>query len=185
MKLGDTRETTVDVRFVFATNAHLKKDVEGARFRRDLFFRINAFTITLPPLRERKDDILLLANHFLAKSRINGTKHLSPGARHLLEAYKWPGNVRELANVIERAVLLSGARGEIRATDFPEDMTNSISPGKMVSTRDNDDFLSLESFEQQYIEKVLQAVGNNKSKAARILSIGRARLYSKINKSSS
>lgn len=185
MKLGDTKETTVDVRFIFATNANLKKDIEGAKFRKDLFFRINAFTITLPPLRERKDDILLLADHFVAKSSTEMAKHLSADARALLNAYDWPGNVRELANVIERAVLLSGPRAEIRATDFPEDMTNSIFVGKKIWTRENDALLSLDILEQQYVEKVLQAVGNNKSEAARILGIGRARLYSKIKKTPS
>ncbi len=123
MKLGDTKETKVDTRFIFATNKDLKNKIEEGLFRKDLFFRINGFTITLPPLRERKGDILLLANYFLEKLNRGSTrKRLSRDAADWLVTYEWPGNVRELANVVERSLLLSGPREEIVVDDFPESM---------------------------------------------------------------
>ena len=114
MKLGDTKETKVDTRLIFATNNDLKNKIEEVFQQCNLFFRINGFTITLPPLRERKGDILLLANYFLEKLNRGSTrKRLSRDAADWLVTYEWPGNVRELANVVERSLLLSGPREEI------------------------------------------------------------------------
>ena len=185
IKLGDTKETRVDIRFIFATNKELKAETEEKRFRKDLFFRINAFTITLPPLRERIEDIHLLAHYYVEKFTREGKqkKRLSQESLRLLTSYDWPGNVRELANVVERSFLLSGSREEIKVDDFPEDMLDSLSSEKKSTTpRMDQAALSLDKLETEYVEQVLGSVGGNKSKAARLLGIGRARLYSRLNK---
>ncbi|OPY72406.1 MAG: Transcriptional regulatory protein ZraR [Syntrophorhabdus sp. PtaU1.Bin002] len=182
MKLGDTKETRVDTRFVFATNKDLKDEIEKGRFRKDLFFRINAFTITLPPLREKREDIPLLANYFVDKF-IRGTmkKRFSQAAMDLLMGYNWPGNVRELANVVERSVLLSGCREEIIVDDFPEGMLGDEPPViHAAEIKPMRTAASLADLETEHIKKVLQSVGGNKAKAARLLGISRKKLYSRI-----
>jgi len=180
-RLGDTRESKVDVRFIFATNKSLEHEVKEKRFRKDLFFRLNTFIITLPALRERKDDIGLLTDYFLGKfSRGAARKLLSREAMDVLKGYRWPGNVRELANVMERAVLLSAARGTILSEDMPQSMMEG-----RVLERDLDrldlsaDELTLQRIEQEHIERVLALAKGNKSKAARMLGISRRKLYLK------
>jgi two-component system, NtrC family, response regulator AtoC len=184
MKLGDTKETRVDVRFIFATNKELKNEIEEGKFRKDLFFRLNTFIINLPPLREKKEDIPLLAEYFLDKFTKGGErKHLSAEAIELLAAYEWPGNVRELANVIERSVLLSGRREEIVVDDFPEGLLISVyQSGKSKRLKSGDAILDLTRLEEEYIDRVLNSVGGNKTKAARLLGITRATLYNKIDR---
>ncbi len=180
-RLGDTRESKVDVRFIFATNKSLDHEVKEKRFRKDLFFRLNTFIINLSPLRERKDDIPLLAEYFLGKFARGGTrKALSKEALRLLSDYRWPGNVRELANVIERAVLISAARRTILADDLPSSMmenhgVNGVEEKKGTPGEE----LSLERIEQEHIERVLALAKGNKSKAARLLGISRRKLYLK------
>ncbi len=186
MKLGATKATKVDTRFIFATNKDLKSRIEQGLFRKDLFFRINGFTIHLPPLRERKSDIPLLADYFLDKfSRGGKKKRLSPQAAEWLISYEWPGNVRELANVIERSLLLSGSRGEIVVDDFPEGIQEGI-PTSGQSERwpeaQKSRALKLSRLEEQHIEKTLQSVMGNKSEAARLLGVSRKTLYNKLAK---
>ena len=178
-RLGDTREVKVDVRFIFATNKSLENEVKEKRFRKDLFFRLNTFIITLPPLRERKDDIPLLAEYFLQKfARGGAKKSLSKDAMKLLLDYRWPGNVRELANVMERAVLLCGERAVIASGDLPQSMMDDYGAGDCLGQdRPGDDELSLERIEQDHIERVLTLAKGNKSKAARMLGISRRKLY--------
>jgi DNA-binding NtrC family response regulator len=181
MKLGDTKETRVDIRFVFATNKNLKAEMQEKKFRSDLFFRINTFTITLPPLREKKDDIPLLAGYFLDKFKGGTRKQFSPKAIRFFMAYDWPGNVRELENVIERSVLLSGKRPQILAEDFPEDLLTNLhfdapSPGIPLASGP----VNLARMEDEHIKTVLASVGGNKSEAARLLGISRKKLYSKL-----
>ncbi|MBP1748453.1 MAG: two component system response regulator, sigma54-specific [Deltaproteobacteria bacterium] len=180
-RLGDTRESNVDVRFIFATNKSLESEVKEKRFRKDLFFRLNTFIITLPPLRDRNDDIPLLADYFLGKFARGTTKKiLSREAMNILKNYRWPGNVRELANVMERAVLVSAARDTIVSEDLPQSMME-------VSFTDHDpdgmdilaDELTLRRIEQEHIERVLNLARGNKSKAARMLGISRRKLYLK------
>lgn len=184
MKLGDTKETKVDIRFIFATNKDLKSEMDEKKFRKDLFFRINTFLITLPPLREKKEDIGPLADYFLDK--FNGgvkKKRFSPEVIGLLRAYEWPGNVRELENIIERSVLLSGKRQEILTEDFPEDMVGSLGPEKIIGLLPQDGkTVNLARLEDEHIQSVLDSVGGNKSEAARLLGISRKKLYSKIRK---
>lgn len=183
IKLGDTKETRVDVRFIFATNKDLSREVEAGRFRKDLFFRMNAFVISLPPLREKTQDIPILAEYFLRKfSKGWDKKHLSPEATQLLVCYMWPGNVRELANVIERAVLLSGDRSEIIPDDFLDGLLPSPVPGLSVEPHKSKKAVKLSKLEEEHVERVLRSVKGNKSEAARLLGISRKTLYGKIGK---
>ena len=180
-KLGDTKEITVDVRFIFATNKNIEEEVKANRFRKDLFYRLNTFVIQVPPLRDRKDDIPILTEYFLEKHARKGSRKIvSKRAMNLLMDYHWPGNVRELANVIERAILISADRDEIVHDDLPQ--TIFIPSFTEVERRHspNSDTLRLDSMEKDHIEKVLEFAGGNKSKAARLLGISRKKLYQKI-----
>ncbi|MDR2019006.1 MAG: sigma-54 dependent transcriptional regulator [Syntrophobacterales bacterium] len=185
-KLGDTKETRVDVRFIFATNKQLKREVDEGRFRKDLFFRINTLLLNLPPLRKKREDIPFLVDYFLDKfSRPGKKKRFSAEAMRLLMAYEWPGNVRELANVVERSVLISTHREEMFADDLTEGIlsgTSQVEDAARMSQGEK--ILSLASMEAQYIQKVLNYVGNNKSQAARLLGISRKALYDKIGSKS-
>lgn len=183
IKLGDIREIRVNVRFIFATNKNLEDEVESGRFRKDLFYRINAFVVSVPALRERESDVPLLADYFLGKfSKGSGPKKISPEAMKLLCEYEWPGNVRELANVFERAVLLSGSRKEIQAEDFPMNVrAGSARRPSSSASRPPAGNVSLEAMVKSHIEKVLEEAGGNKSKAARLLGISRKKLYQKID----
>lgn len=180
-KLGDTKEVTVDVRFIFATNKSIEEEMRANRFRKDLFYRLNTFVIQVPPLRDRKEDIPVLAEYFLEKHTRKGIrKVVSKRTMNLLMDYHWPGNVRELANVIERAILISADRDEIVHDDLPQTFfTPSFgkAEGKHLLTSDT---LRLDNMEKEHIEKVLEIAGGNKSKAARILGISRKKLYQKI-----
>lgn len=171
IKLGDVKITKVDVRIIAATNRDLAKEVAENRFREDLFYRLNTFTITLPPLRERIDDIPELAQHFLrAFAQREGKPELefSRDATQALQNYSWKGNIRELRNAIERAVIL--AEGEIRVEDLP---------APLLQQRASNDF-SLADVEKAHIRKILAYTSNNKTKAASLLGIGVATLYRKL-----
>lgn len=185
-RLGDTQETHVDARFIFATNKNLEEEVREKSFRKDLFYRLNGFTIVVPPLRERKDDIPLLVDYFLRKFARGGIKKIvNPQAMELLMDYPWPGNVRELANAIERVILVSAQRDEIAAVDFPQGMggvpprTQEVSAAQPLR---QDGVADLSRMEKEYILSVLHSVGGNKSKAARLLGISRKTLYRAIER---
>jgi DNA-binding NtrC family response regulator len=181
-KLGDTKEIKVDVRFIFATNKSIEEEVETNRFRKDLFYRLNTFIIAIPSLRERKDDIVLLAEYFIDKfSKGKEKKVVSKTAMDLLMEYQWPGNVRELANVLERATLISGSRKEIVHDDFPRNVVQSMPViADHEKRKSGQDILRLDTMEKEHIERVLKFAGGNKSKAARLLGISRKKLYQKI-----
>ena len=181
-KLGDTKEITVDVRFIFATNKSIEEEIKANRFRKDLFYRLNTFVIQVPPLRERKDDIPILTEYFLEKHARKGIKKVvSKRAMNLLMDYHWPGNVRELANIIERAVLISTDRYEIVHEDLPQTIfTPSVVEVDKKSSL-SEDALRLDIMEKEHIKKVLEISGGNKSKAARLLGISRKKLYQKID----
>jgi len=182
-KLGDTKETKVDVRFIFATNKSLEEEIETNRFRKDLFYRLNTFIIEVPPLRERKNDLFVLTEYFLEKHARGGKKKtISNHAMNLLIDYHWPGNVRELANVLERAILISGGRSEIVSDDFPQSMVNALPTvtGKERQTLSGG-ILRLDNIEREHIENVLKHANGNKSKAARLLGISRRKLYSMLD----
>ncbi|MDI9560786.1 MAG: sigma-54 dependent transcriptional regulator [Pseudomonadota bacterium] len=181
-KLGDTKEIKVDVRFIFATNKNIEKEIETNRFRKDLFYRLNTFIIKIPPLVERKDDIPLIANYFIEKFTLGGKrKIISKHAIDILVNHSWHGNVRELANALERAVLVSADREEIIADDLPYDITHTkaVIPEFKNQTL-NQNKLRLDVMEKEHIEKVLKLVDGNKSKAARLLGISRKKLYQVI-----
>jgi len=174
-RVGGTESIKVDVRVIAATNQLLEPLVKEGRFREDLFYRLNVVSIALPPLRERKEDIPLLANHFLQKSCEENHKaisHISPEALRILTDYPWPGNVRELENSIERAVILS-----VHPIILPEDL-----PQKVMETTPEKRALSLKDVEKSYVLKVLQETKGNKKKAAEILGIDRTTLYRILEK---
>jgi len=183
-KLGDTKEIQVDVRFVCATNVSLRTAVKDNRFRKDLYYRLNNFTIFLPPLLERKDDIPLLAEHFLQrykKRQVN--KRLAKEVVEFFIAYPWPGNIRELSNVIERACLLSGERQEIGIDDLPADLldnTDELTGHTGVSSSRVS--FGLDEQERKLIETTLKLAKGNKAKAARLLGIARKTLYEKLKR---
>jgi DNA-binding NtrC family response regulator len=179
--VGSDEPVKVNVRIIAATNADLADRVEKGSFRRDLFYRLNVICITLPPLRERIDDIPRLAAHFLSihnKKNRKMVEGISAAALDKLMSYSWPGNIRELENVIERAVILCGAK-MIEPVDIPlyqekQGFSQELS-GKPLQTL-------LDQFERQIIINTLGATGADKEKAAKVLKISRASLYNKINK---
>ncbi len=183
-RLGDTKEMIVDVRFIFATNKSIEDEVKENRFRKDLFYRLNTFMIQIPPLRDRKDDIPILAEYFMKKHAKKGRKKVvSKRAMELLIEYYWPGNVRELANVLERAVLISTERMEITGDDLPRTVVRPTYPLEERRQAPGGNMLRLDAIEREHIEKVLEFTQGNKSKAARLLGISRKKLYQKITDS--
>ena len=180
-RVGGTESIKVDVRIIAATNQPLEPLVKGGKFREDLFDRLNVVTITLPPLRERKEDIPFLANHFLQKFSEENHKnisHISPEAFEILTRYSWPGNVRELEHTIERAVIFS-----VHPIILPEDLPGKVSeeiggPEALLPEKP----ISLRELEKRYVLKVLQETGGNKKKASEILGIDRVTLYRILEK---
>ena len=175
VKVGDTKTTHVDVRILSATNRNLKEEIANGRFREDLYFRLSVFRILLPPLRQRRDDILLLAQHFIglyARQIGRTAPSLSTEAKNIFLAYPWPGNVREMMNAIEHALIV--CEDEITRHDLPIDMLTGD-----TSTAADDSF-DLKSVERNHIIKVLQHTHGNKTETARLLKIGLTTLYRKI-----
>lgn len=172
-RLGGVEPVRVDVRVIAATNRDLEREVREGRFREDLFYRLNVFPIELPPLRERKEDIPLLVEHFL-RQRNRPPDVVSPEAMEALLAYDWPGNVRELENVIERALILAG-EGRITPDLLP---FGRPKPGAKVELPDEG--VNLEEVERELIIQALEKAGWNKAKAAKLLGITRRRLYSRM-----
>jgi DNA-binding NtrC family response regulator len=174
-RVGSTRPRTVDVRIVASTNRDLAEAMKSGEFRQDLYYRINTITVTLPALRERPEDIALLAQHFVEANAAYGAKRLSAAALAALEAYPWPGNVRELLHAIERAVILS--RGEeIQPSDLPPEVLGATAPPPVVGMGGG----SLETMERQHIVATLRQVSGHRGKAAALLAIDPKTLYRKI-----
>ena len=176
--VGGTKPRKIDVRLIAATNADLERAVNENRFRADLFYRLNVIQIRLPSLRERKEDIEEMVEHFL-KKLTNGKdpKALSKEARDSLLAYDWPGNVRELENVIERAVILSD-NGVLTPEDLPERVLQGAK-GRGSLVIDNPT-MTLDELEREYIMKVLSFTGGQKKRASEILGINPSTLYRKL-----
>ena len=176
-RLGGTRPIDLDIRLISATNRELEKEVEQGRFRQDLFYRLKVVALKVPPLRERKEDIPLLLNHFLMKFNQAYKKKVQGFSREVLETlmkYSFPGNVRELENIVASAVALSeGAL--ITPADLPEDLRQFE-----VETYGASRWLSWEENEKEYIQKILEATEHNKIEAARILKMSRTTLWRKI-----
>jgi two-component system NtrC family response regulator len=172
-RVGDKEERCVDVRFLFATNKNLAKEVEEGRFHDAFFHRINVFTIELPPLRERREDIPSLVEHFLLALAKDGKEYkISPRALQQLVDNPWPGNVRELKNIIERGMILA-ENNIINVKALPFCQKSCPDPREQG-------FSTLEEMERSHISMVMHAVQGNKSKAAQMLGIGRKTLYRKL-----
>jgi DNA-binding NtrC family response regulator len=177
MRLGGLRPVEVDFRIICATNEDLEKMVADGRFRQDLYYRINVFSIALPPLRERLEDIATLARHFLKRLALQMDKRvsdISPEAIQKMTAYEWPGNVRELANAIERAMVVS--RGSVIR---PEDLPFVLPETQTASAPAGD---SLADMEKAHIAVILARTRWNISQSADLLQIDRATLYNKIKR---
>ena len=175
VKVGDTKTTHVDVRILSATNRNLKEEIANGRFREDLYFRLSVFRLELPPLRQRKEDILPLAQHFIEQyARQIGCPApvMSSESKNLFLSYPWPGNVREMMNAVEHALIV--CESEITNHDLPIDMLSGD------TSTVADDSLDLKSVERNHIIKVLRHTHGNKTETARLLKIGLTTLYRKI-----
>jgi transcriptional regulator with PAS, ATPase and Fis domain len=180
--LGGTDEVEIRCRLVAAANPLLEQAVSSGAFREDLFYRLNVFTITLPPLRERQDDIVLIARQCLAESvKEHGyVKVLSPSSLDALRAHRWPGNVRELRNVIERAAILSGDERTVRPEHLLILRRTSAGADSVGEIRIPRTGKTLAAVEREAIQIALRLTGGNRSAAARMLGISRPRLARKI-----
>ena len=180
-RVGANKPIAVDVRIIAATNRHLTEEVKAKRFREDLYYRLNVIELCLPPLRERREDILLLVDVFMKKcaevlgKQIQG---VSGSALAMLVDYVWPGNVRELENVIERAVTLTRSE-KIVPDDLPVAIQGTRGDRRLLDDA-ADRTLSLVEVEKEYILKILEKTGGNKYQAAQMLGIDRKTLYRRL-----
>ena len=181
IRVGGTEEIPVDIRVLAATNKDLKKEVRKGTFRQDLYYRLNVITLEVPALTDRRDDIPLLAYHFLKKfadAQSKGVQKISDEVMDILMAYQFPGNVRELENIIERAVAL--CEGDtVQPNHLPPDLQQFT---LRVHRSRQREFLTLEDQEKEYISWVLRKTKGNKTKAAEILGIDRVSLWRKLKK---
>jgi two-component system response regulator HydG len=180
--IGSSREIPFDARIVAATNRKLEGEVAAKRFREDLYYRVNVVTIEVPPLRARSEDILPLAHHFLKRLKKQGRAaplRLGHAVAERLVAHSWPGNVRELENCMERAVALA-LFDEITVSDLPSDLRLGFA-AKGASPTEELDTATMALVERNYIQKVMEAVGGNKTAAARVLGFDRRTLYRKLS----
>ncbi len=188
VRIGGNEPISVDVRIITATNRTLQEEIESGRFREDLFYRLNVVPIHIPPLRERREDIPLLAKHFLDQYNAKNEKifiDFAPQALEALMTYAWPGNVRELENIIERVVVL-GNDSRVKLSHLPPQIQQSREEGARVFTEpsmaplDGQKIVPLELMEKYAIEAALKRCLGNVGEAARKLGIGQATLYRKI-----
>ena len=184
-RVGGVKDLRVNTRIISATNRDLKQAIQEGIFRNDLYYRLQVIPINLPPLRERKEDIPLLANHFISLFNIEfkkNIKKISPEVTRLFQSYSWPGNVRELRNVIERAILLE-AEDELLVEHLPLEISLEQELTEGVQEVKNLDELypiSIKEMEELLVNKTLKETEGNKSKAARILGISRQTLREKV-----
>ena len=172
-RVGSNQPIKVDFRTVAATNKHLEQLIEEGKFRPDLYYRLNVFQIELPPLRERKEDIPLLVDHFVRKFSLSMNKRIvrvAPKAMDLLQRYDWPGNVRELENAVERAMVVA-QEPEIHEDDFTLKLPSPTNGAR-----------TLEDAERLHILRVLEECGGNQTRAAEVLDIDRVTLHNKLKK---
>lgn len=183
-RVGGTKTISVDVRIIAATNMDLKRAIKERTFREDLYYRLNVVPIELTPLRERPEDIPILAKHFLnlyTRELRKEIKEISASAMKLLSTYNWPGNVRELENVIERSVVL--ARGKIlESEDLPLDLSLRKWDNMKVSSYQDAKKEVLESFEREFFTKILRDTGGNMTEAAKLSGMDRKNLYEKLRR---
>jgi transcriptional regulator with PAS, ATPase and Fis domain len=192
-RIGDSHTTKVDVRVIAATNSDLRRMVSDGMFREDLYYRLNVIPVQIPPLRERKEDIPLLVQHFLDKFRpeaANGgaraTMTVSQQAMRHLMAYPWPGNVRQLENAIERAMAFGVGRTQIDVADLPPEIQQAqeVAAPAAISLPDNG--LDLAEYvgriERDLIQLSLDRTGGNKGQAAKLLNLKRTTLVEKLKR---
>jgi len=181
LRVGGTQPIKVDIRIVAATNKDLNREVETGGFRKDLFYRLNVVSLHLPPLAERRDDVPLLAHHFLgryAEPQGKSIKGFSDDAMEVLMNYQYPGNIRELENIVERAVVLCNEE-EILVKHLPQELGQySLKVYRQPGRR----FPTLEENEVEYVSWVLKQVDGNKTRAAEILGIDRVSLWRKLKR---
>ena len=191
MRLGGTKVIQANVRIIAATNTLLKEAVAKGEFREDLYYRLNVLPLFIPPLRERKEDVVPLALDFIAQFNKDLKKTFvgfTPAAAELLKNYPWPGNIRELRNVIERTMILC-KETEIDAADLPEEVRDHEASSPQIEplsaydlSPTGDQFVTLSELEDHYIQDVLNATGQNKTHAARILGIHPTSLMRRLKK---
>jgi transcriptional regulator with PAS, ATPase and Fis domain len=177
-RVGGTESKRIDVRIIAATNRDLAEMVRAHGFRKDLFFRLKVLAVEVPPLCERREDVLPLAHAFMRRSCATyhcGPCSLSPAALDRLLAYSWPGNVRELEHAMERAVVLAEGKPKIEATDLPPEITGVPATGD-----ESEELLPLAEVERRHVLRVLQKTGGNRKETARILGIGTNTLWRKL-----
>jgi two-component system NtrC family response regulator len=187
-RVGGTKPVAVDVRIIAATNKHIQREVSKGNFREDLYYRLDVLHLVIPPLRERKEDIRLLMEHFIGKyaeERKNETSvsGATQAVERLLYDYSWPGNVRELENIIERAMILCPG-DRINVSDLPKNFTNQAGgtlhiEGIPVNAKLNE---TLVMVEKSMIQRALKVTGNVQARAAELLGIGKSGLNQKIKK---
>lgn len=173
--IGSNQEIAINVRLISATNENLRQAIEKGDFREDLYHRINEFTIRIPDLKERKEDLLLFANHFLDLANSELQKDLigfDNDTMQLFQSYSWPGNLRQMKNVIKYATLLATGR-YITRKELPEELTENLSSHTNIQLKNVE-------HERDLIRKALQECGNNKTRAAQLLGIDRKTLYNKL-----
>jgi two-component system, NtrC family, response regulator AtoC len=182
-RVGGTRDIGFNVRFIAATNKNLTDSVRDKTFREDLYYRLRVMPLTVPPLRERGNDVLQLARYFITRMDVGGRHRVSaldPRCEKYLTSYYWPGNVRELKNVLERAVILSTGQ-YITPEHLPRELTEKTPGGRS----ENEAAQTLEEVETAHILSVMKLAKNNQSEAARILGISRSTLIARLKKSGS
>ena len=185
-RVGGNQNIKVDVRVIAATNSALSRMVAEGTFREDLYYRLNVIPLELPPLRDRRDDIPVLAKHFLDKFAPGGDVQISQSAMRALMAYSWPGNVRQLENALERAVALGAGRREIDSADLPPELQprSPALPSAFVELPEEGIDLPgyLASIERDLIQRALERTGGNRNKAADLLHLKRTTLVEKLKR---
>jgi transcriptional regulator with GAF, ATPase, and Fis domain len=190
-RVGGTKSVQVDVRVIAATNRDLEEAIARGEFREDLYYRLSVIPLTLPPLRERQEDVPLLLQHFMDQfNRVRDRKlqGFSPSALHMLMHYRWPGNVRELENLVDRVVVLRG-QGIVEPEDLPEKMRSTWTPVQPTATMEIPDEgfcldVAVRDFERELISRALQKADGVKNKAAQLLGIKRTTLIEKLRRHS-
>jgi two-component system response regulator AtoC len=182
-RLGDSKDVKVDVRIIAATHRDLAADVKAGRFREDVYYRINVLAIHIPPLRNRREDVNLLIDHFITRNNARlGTviRGVSTDARKLLLGYAWPGNVRELENTIERAMVLAESE-VLQMTDLPERVLDALDPVQVhLASGELSIKRTAAAIEQILIRRALQKTKGNRTRAADLLEISHRALLYKI-----
>lgn len=190
-RVGDSQTVKVDVRVIGATNSDLKRMVDSGTFREDLYYRLNVIPVRIPPLRERRADIPLLAQHFLDRLSAESTPPrgrvtLAQDAQQALMPFPWPGNVRQLENVMERAFALSPGRTQITAADLPEEVRQSAATPAATELAIPDEGIEMDrlvsDFEHNLIRRALERTHGNKRQAADLLHVKRTTLIEKLKR---